>query len=93
MFGQTDSDVPSKYKGSKMEWDVDECEQPLETEPTPLIHKRQPVSFARTTGFKMRNRFATLRLDDDDNGDDNDSDDRLDTSTVFTVPGVVGVDA
>jgi hypothetical protein len=87
-----------KYKGSKIEWDVDECEQPLQTAPRSSPSKIQHAPTPPKPSVKMRNRFATLRLDDDDNEEnDNDrrdgSDDSFDTSTEFVMPSTVDVSA
>ncbi|KAH8653354.1 hypothetical protein BX600DRAFT_515632 [Xylariales sp. PMI_506] len=67
----------ANYKGSKIEWDVDECNQPLEAINKALSVKSQrPVEIAKSA-VQVTNRFATLRVDDDDN----DSDDKFDTSS------------
>ncbi|KAI0905028.1 hypothetical protein F4823DRAFT_158495 [Ustulina deusta] len=76
MFARTCMMSRAKYKGSKIEWDVDECDQPFE------IIQRAPVKPhpppAKTPVAGTRNRFDMLRLDDDDN---NESDDKFDTSS------------
>ncbi|KAI0389864.1 hypothetical protein F5Y17DRAFT_447144 [Xylariaceae sp. FL0594] len=75
LFARTCMMSRAKYKGSRIDWDIDECDQPFD-----VIQKKAPQlappkpSPARET----RNRFDTLRLDDDDN---NESDDDFDTSS------------
>ncbi|KAK6088369.1 hypothetical protein SCUP234_00857 [Seiridium cupressi] len=91
MFARTCMMSRAKYKGSKIDWDVDECEQPLQKALKPLTPKPQREPPMKKPAVKIRNRFATLRLDDDDN--DNESDDRFDTSTEFAVSTTVDVSA
>ncbi|KAI5928379.1 hypothetical protein F4810DRAFT_643332 [Camillea tinctor] len=87
----------AKYKGSKIEWDVDECNQPIETaqksaqkttqkttqkaspKPQPALPVKKPID--------LRNRFDTLRLDDEDD----EVDDKFDTSSE--IPSTVDVTA
>ncbi|KAI0535200.1 hypothetical protein GGR58DRAFT_479979 [Xylaria digitata] len=85
MFARTCMMSRVKYKGSKIEWDVDECDQPFE-----VVHKAtlRPYPPAKTAVAGTRNRFDMLRLDDDDN---NDSDDKFDTSSEM--PSTVDVAA
>jgi hypothetical protein len=76
-----------KYKGSKIEWDVDECAQPFEIiqkVSAKLSTQRGPQTKAAVAS--TGNRFDMLRLDDDDN---DDSDDKLDTSSEL--PNTVDV--
>lgn len=78
----------SKYKGSRIEWDLDECDQPIE------VVQKAPVRPQQAPGPKkaqanMRNRFATLRLDDDDD----ETDDKFDTSSELRSPSTVNVTA
>jgi hypothetical protein len=83
----------SKYKGSKIEWDVDECQQPLPVprkappkfKPSPLSKPSPPST--RLTG--AANRYAMLRLDDSDN----EIDDKIDSSSDFAAPSSVRVTA
>lgn len=78
----------SKYKGSKIEWDVDECSQPIEVaQKAPAKPQQAPA--AQKPPVSMQNRFATLRLDDDDD----ESDDKFDTSSEFRSPSTVNVTA
>lgn len=58
----------SKYKGSKIDWDVDECCQALE-QPSQITPRRVPVSTKKSTGNSMANRFHLLNVDDDGDGD------------------------
>ncbi|KAI1743746.1 hypothetical protein F4680DRAFT_471227 [Xylaria scruposa] len=89
MFARTCMMSRARYKGSKIEWDVDECDKPFEitqktsTKPLP---RRSPSTNAPVTS--TRNRFAMLRLDDDDN---HESDDKFDTSSE--IPSTVDVAA
>ncbi|KAI1340482.1 hypothetical protein F5Y15DRAFT_378770 [Xylariaceae sp. FL0016] len=89
MFARTCMISRAKYRGSKIEWDVDECAQPIETvQKAPL---KPPTPRAIPTKSKPvvgLNRFDMLRIDDDDN---DESDDKFDTSTEM--PGTVGVTA
>lgn len=59
----TDS-TPSKYKGSKIDWDVDECDQPFATTSQPKPRQQTPTN-SRTNGGTMTNRFNLLNIDDD----------------------------
>jgi len=54
----------SKYKGTRIEWDVDECAQPysvLQSKP-----KREPVTTTRKVSAPAPNRFQPLNLEDDE---------------------------
>ncbi|KAI1186865.1 hypothetical protein F5B17DRAFT_402077 [Nemania serpens] len=79
MFARTCMMSRAKYKGSRIEWDADECDQPIEvvqkTSAKPLPQRGAP---AKPSVAGTRNRFDMLRLDDDDN---NESDDKFDTSS------------
>ncbi|KAI1132940.1 hypothetical protein F5Y10DRAFT_229759 [Nemania abortiva] len=89
MFARTCMMSRATYKGSKIEWDIDECDQPFEVvqkaSTKPLPH-RGPS--AKSTVAGTRNRFDMLRIDDDDN---NESDDKFDTSSEM--PSTVDVAA
>ncbi|KAI0480845.1 hypothetical protein GGR56DRAFT_292395 [Xylariaceae sp. FL0804] len=92
MYARTCMMSRAKYKGSKIEWDVDECQQPIEAAPkapTKPQAQQAPMRPGKSTGKPVRNRFDMLRLDDDDNNDE--SDDKFDTSSEM--PGTVGVTA
>ncbi|KAI1816817.1 hypothetical protein GGS20DRAFT_583163 [Poronia punctata] len=82
MFARTCMMSRAKYKGSKIEWDVDECDRPFEptrtTQPHLSQQRRPPVQAAAK---KARNRFDMLRLDDEDN---DESGDNFDTSSEMT---------
>lgn len=85
MFARTCMMSRAKYKGSKIEWDIDECDQPFEVirkEPMKPPSHRVPTKTVTST----RNRFDMLRLDDDDN---TESDDKFDTSSE--IPSTVDV--
>jgi len=58
-----------KYKGSKIEWDVDECAQPIPTAPMPKP-RMEPASMKKTNSY-MPNRFQLLNVDD---GSDDEED-------------------
>ncbi|KAI0191301.1 hypothetical protein EV127DRAFT_72938 [Xylaria flabelliformis] len=79
MFARTCMMSRAKYKGSKIEWDVDECDKAFETtEKTSTKPLPQRSSSTKAPVSSTRNRFAMLRLDDDDN---HESDDKFDTSS------------
>lgn len=73
-----------KYKHSKIDWDVDECCQPLERPPPAKPHKehRSTRSSIRTA---MTNRFHLLNLED------NNEEDGL--SPTFSPTKTVGIAA
>ncbi|KAI0199697.1 hypothetical protein F4808DRAFT_431763 [Astrocystis sublimbata] len=79
MFARTCMMSRAKYKGSKIEWGVDECDLPIEvnqkTSAQPIPEKVAPLKAAAPS---KRNRFDMLRLDDDDN---QESDDKVDSSS------------
>ncbi|TGJ82928.1 hypothetical protein E0Z10_g5860 [Xylaria hypoxylon] len=83
MFARTCMMSRAKYKGSKIEWDADECDQPFEVVQKTSLKPHPP---AKTPVAGTRNRFDMLRLDDDDN---NESDDKFDTSSEM--PSTVDV--
>ncbi|KAH9906476.1 hypothetical protein F4778DRAFT_726235 [Xylariomycetidae sp. FL2044] len=87
MFARTCMMSRAKYKGSKIEWDKDECDQPVESLQKAAPPKPQPVPTVKKPAPKLQNRFATLRVDDDDD----DSDDKFDTSSEM--PSTVDVTA
>ncbi|KAH6661352.1 hypothetical protein BKA67DRAFT_550948 [Truncatella angustata] len=89
IFARTCMMSQIKYKGSKIEWDTDECEQPLETVPR-QSHPKPQQELPKKPIVKTRNRFATLRLDDDDNAE---TDDIFDSSAEFDMPSTVDVTA
>ena len=83
----SDFDLIRKYKGSKIEWGADECDQPIRLiqracskPPSHDLAPKKPQS-------NMRNRFATLRLDDDDD----DIDDSFESSSE--IPSTINVTA
>ncbi|KAK5629650.1 hypothetical protein RRF57_005365 [Xylaria bambusicola] len=84
MFARTCMMSRAKYKGSKIEWDIDECDQPFEAVQKAPIKPQSPIAKSPVAG----NRFAMLRIDDDDN---NESDDKFDTSSEM--PSTVDVAA
>lgn len=55
---------PRKYKGSKIDWDVDECDQPYALTAQPKSRHQTPTN-NRTNGGAMTNRFNLLNIDDD----------------------------
>ncbi|KAK1980564.1 hypothetical protein LZ30DRAFT_594568 [Colletotrichum cereale] len=64
MFARTCMMSRQKYKRSKIEWDVDECAQPLEVTQT---HRGQPhVLSSKQPMNPMANRFEVLKLDAND---------------------------
>lgn len=73
-----------KYKGSKIECDMDECSQPI-----PAVDKAArrapPVQPVKPSNAGIKNRFATLRLDDSDN----EVDDNIDSTPDFPASSIV----
>lgn len=57
----------SKYKGSKIDWDTDECCQSLERPPN-VKSRKDHISTKKSNSNPMANRFHLLNLDDE--GDD-----------------------
>ncbi|KAI0014000.1 hypothetical protein F4779DRAFT_560214 [Xylariaceae sp. FL0662B] len=87
MFARTCMMSRAKYKGSRIEWDIDECDRPIET--VSRVHpKPQRIASTKKPTVSMQNRFASLRLDDDDN---DETDDKFDTSSEL--PSTVNVTA
>ncbi|KAJ0168016.1 Negative regulator of differentiation 1 [Colletotrichum tanaceti] len=69
MFARTCMMSRLKYKGSKVEWDVDECAQPLGATQT---HRAQPHALPPKHSLgTMPNRFEILKLDGNDDDDEN----------------------
>ncbi|GKT43733.1 negative regulator of differentiation 1 [Colletotrichum spaethianum] len=69
LFARTCMMSRQKYKGSKIEWDADECAQPLET---PQAHRVQPhVLPSKRLVNPMANRFEILKLDGDSDNEEN----------------------
>ncbi|EXF82223.1 hypothetical protein CFIO01_03157 [Colletotrichum fioriniae PJ7] len=68
MFARTCMMSRFKYKGSKIEWDVDECAQPLPTEShrvqTQVPPTRRPMN-------PMANRFELLKLEKTEEDEEN----------------------
>ncbi len=54
----------SKYKGTKVDWDVDECVQPLA--PQPVVKPRKEITPPKKTATAPTNRFQLLVLDEDE---------------------------
>ncbi len=51
------------YKGSKIDWDVDECAQPFD--PVPIVKPKKEPAPPKKAPSATRNRFQLLNLDDD----------------------------
>ncbi|KAK6210159.1 hypothetical protein QIS74_11743 [Colletotrichum tabaci] len=69
MFARTCMMSRLKYKGSKVEWDVDECAQPLGVT---QAHRAQSHTLPhKRTLSNMPNRFEVLKLDGNDDDDEN----------------------
>ncbi|KAK2604829.1 hypothetical protein N8I77_007727 [Diaporthe amygdali] len=62
MFAKTCMMSRAKYKGSKIDWDVDECDQPFAETPQPKPRQHTPI---RKHGSGMANRFNLLDIEDD----------------------------
>ncbi|KAI3398464.1 hypothetical protein diail_9145 [Diaporthe ilicicola] len=63
MFAKTCMMSRAKYKGSKIDWDFDECNQPFA--PTPQSKPRQHTPTNRNPSSGITNRFNLLNIDDD----------------------------
>jgi len=59
----------STYKGTKIEWDVDECAQPYEVRPTPQAKLRKEKNPPKGKGTTVTNRFDLLNIDGDEEDD------------------------
>jgi hypothetical protein len=65
-YGPAANTERRKYKGTKIEWDVDECAQPYApVAPKPKREVSQPKKVPAAT-----NRFQLLNIDDDDDEDE-----------------------
>lgn len=71
MFARTCMMSRLKYKGSKIDWDVDECAQPLAmVAPARTLLDTQPVKKPTKATNNMVNRFHLLNMDDEDEDED-----------------------
>lgn len=70
------------YKGSKIDWDSDECAAPLE-QPQNASRKDEPLPIAKST--TMMNRFQLLNMDV---SDDNSLDDEHDKDIIAFKTGI-----
>lgn len=71
-----------KYKGSRIEWDADECAQPI---PDVRLQKPQTQAAPTKPGLNpLANRFQLLDLDDD-----SDDDNGVDVTLGISTPGSV----
>ncbi|WYZ40285.1 hypothetical protein EsH8_IV_000626 [Colletotrichum jinshuiense] len=69
MFARTCMMSQLKYKGSKIEWDADECAQPLENTQTRRVQPQGPPF--KSSINPMANRFQLLNLDGNEEEEDN----------------------
>ncbi|KAF3769977.1 hypothetical protein M406DRAFT_96620 [Cryphonectria parasitica EP155] len=69
MFARTCMRSRGKYKQKKIEWDVDECCQPLE-QPTYSGPRNGHAITKKRNSSNMANRFDLLNLDDDDDDEE-----------------------
>ncbi|KAL8338477.1 hypothetical protein RB601_006359 [Gaeumannomyces tritici] len=67
MFARTCMMSRFKFKGSKIDWDVDECAQPLDRARPPKPRKETPP--AKKPASAITNRFHLLNMDDDEDDD------------------------
>jgi hypothetical protein len=74
----------STYKGSKIEWDNDECAAPLEI---PQQYRQENVP-PKKKDAPLMNRFQLLNMDDDDEDDEHDTS-GLSFPTVMSATSVV----
>ncbi|KUJ19842.1 uncharacterized protein LY89DRAFT_666691 [Mollisia scopiformis] len=84
MFARTCMMSRSIYKGSKIEWDNDECAAPLER---PLQSRKENIP-QKKKAAPLMNRFHLLNMDDDDNDSLDEDDDENDISGV-TLPSAL----
>ncbi len=75
-----------RYKGSKIEWEVDECAQPIEV-PAPKPRREPPPKKTMAGNTFMKNRFQLLNIEDSDDEDDDIA------STFARVKNPVGITA
>lgn len=68
----------STYKGSKIEWDNDECAAPIER---PQQYRQDNVA-PKKKDAPLKNRFQLLNMDDDEEDDDHDT-------SVLSIPTVM----
>lgn len=71
------------YKGSKIEWDNDECAQTLER---PLRTRQENIQPKKNAAPSM-NRFQLLNMEDDENESQDDADEN--DSSGITLPSVL----
>ncbi|TVY35638.1 Negative regulator of differentiation [Lachnellula occidentalis] len=84
MFARTCMMSRSTYKGSKIEWDNDECAAPLER---PQQFRQENVA-PKKKDAPVMNRFQLLNMDDDDEDDEHDTS-VLSFATVMTPTSVL----
>ncbi|EOO04426.1 putative rna recognition motif containing protein [Phaeoacremonium minimum UCRPA7] len=65
MFARTCMMSRGKYKGLKIDWELDECAQALDRMPVPVKPRKEIVPQKKTNN-RMANRFHLLNLDNDD---------------------------
>ncbi|ROW15044.1 hypothetical protein VPNG_03374 [Cytospora leucostoma] len=69
MYARTCMMSRAKYKGSRIEWDLDECAQPYE-QPAQARPRKDNLSAKKTDAMTMANRFHLLNLEDDGDEDE-----------------------
>ncbi|KAH7321930.1 hypothetical protein BKA65DRAFT_513285 [Rhexocercosporidium sp. MPI-PUGE-AT-0058] len=79
MFARTCMMSRATYKGSKIEWDKDECAGPLER---PYQSREKLIVNKKKENTPLKNRFELLNLDDNDGEEDSTEDDELDHSGI-----------
>ncbi|CAN8097277.1 unnamed protein product [Discula destructiva] len=84
MFARTCMMSRLKYKHNKIDWDVDECAQPIEQPVMVKPHKQAAATKQRSVN--MTNRFQLLNLDKDEEGS-------LARSTPFSPENTIGITA
>lgn len=85
-YGHSLTRAGSKYKGCKIDWDVDECAQPFERLTQAKPRKDNPLA-KKSTEKTMANRFHLLNLEDDGDGDEDE------ISPGFSAKKTVGIAA
>ncbi|KAK7737014.1 hypothetical protein SLS53_006770 [Cytospora paraplurivora] len=69
MYARTCMMSRAKYKGSRIDWDVDECAQPYE-QPAQARPRKDNLAAKKADAMTMANRFHLLNLEDDGDEDE-----------------------
>jgi hypothetical protein len=86
-----DLTISRTYKGSKIEWDDDECAAPLER---PQQSQRENIVPKKKKEAPIMNRFQLLNMDDDEDSVDEEGEhDTHGISIPLTMPNFTGIAA